>query len=75
MPPQFKVDELPDPVQLESPYGSYRAEWKSADDTLSFEQRLEVKDITAPASQYAAIREFFEKVAGGQHEAAVLINQ
>ena len=75
LPPEFKVDEIPDALKIDSPYGSYRAEWKVNGAKLSFVQSLEIKDATAPASEYAAIREFFENVSGGQHSAVVLLKQ
>jgi hypothetical protein len=27
-PPEFKVDEIPDPIKIETAYGAYMAEWK-----------------------------------------------
>ena len=70
-PPEFKVDEIPDPIKIETAYGAYMAEWTQ----LSFKQSLEVKDTTAPASEYGRIREFFERVNSRQHSAVVLLKQ
>ena len=75
LPAQFKVDEMPDPVQLDSAYGSYRASWKVDGDKLSFEQSLEIKRTLAPASEYASMRKFFDSVAGAQHASVVLLKQ
>lgn len=73
VPPGLKVDELPDPVKIESPYGSYRAEWKVDANRVLFEQWIEVKDTLAPASEYPRIRKFFEDIADGQNSAVVLL--
>jgi hypothetical protein len=75
MPPQFKVDEIPDPVQLSSAYGSYKATWRADKDKILFEQSLEVKSTTAPAAEYTQIRQFFEKVESAQNSAVVLVKE
>ena len=74
-PPNFKVDELPDPVQLTSAYGSYKATWKVEGNEILFEQSLEVKNTIAPAADYAKIRQFFEHVDEAQNSAVVLVKQ
>jgi hypothetical protein len=75
VPAQFKVDEIPDPVKIDSPYGSYRAQWKVEGAKILFEQSVEIKDTLAPASEYAKLREFFEKISSGQHSPVVLLKQ
>jgi hypothetical protein len=75
LPPEFKVDEMPDPIKIETAYGAYVAEWKVKGNQLSFKQSLAVKETTAPASEYGKIRDFFERVNSGQHSAVVLLKQ
>lgn len=75
VPDQYQVDELPEPLGIESRYGTYRAQWKVDGGKISFEQSLVLKDTTAPASEYAQVRDFFEKVSSGQHSAVVLVKK
>jgi hypothetical protein len=75
VPPQFKVDELPDAVQLAGAYGSYKAEWRADGARIVFEQSLEVNNTLAPAAQYASIRQFFEKVESAQNSSVVLVKE
>ena len=75
LPPGFAVDEVPDPARIESPYGVYQTSWKAANDVLIFEASLETKDIIAPASDYDRVRDFFDKLAGGQYGAVVLVKR
>jgi len=75
LPPGFSVDEIPDPVSIESPYGVYHASWKSANGAVTFEQSLQVKDTLAAPSEYAKVKEFFDKVQGGQSAPVVLLKQ
>jgi hypothetical protein len=75
LPQGFTVDEMPDHIELESPYGTYRASWKTTGDSVTFEQLLEVKDTLADATEYPRIKDFFDKVSGGQNATVVLLKR
>ncbi len=75
LPPGFAVDEVPDALQLESRYGIYRAEWKATGEKVTFEQSLEVKAVLVPVSEYAQVREFFDKVSASQAAPVVLVKR
>jgi transglutaminase-like putative cysteine protease len=73
LPAGYAVDELPEPVDLKSPYGVYSATWKVTGDRVTFDQTLEINDLTAPAADYARVRDFFDRVSGGQFAPVVLV--
>ena len=73
LPAGFNVDEMPDPIEIQSPYGTYRATWKSGNDAVTFEQSVEIKDALAAVPEYARIKDFFDKLAAGQSAAVVLL--
>jgi hypothetical protein len=75
VPPGFKVDEIPEAAKIEGPYGSLSASWKVDNGEILVEQTLEIKDTVAPASEYAQVRAFFEKVAVAQGAPVVFIRQ
>jgi hypothetical protein len=75
LPPGFVVDEMPDPVEVESSYGTYRASWKNSNNNIRFEQSLEVKEATAQVAEYPRVKDFFDKVSGGQSAPVVLVKQ
>jgi Domain of Unknown Function with PDB structure (DUF3857)/Transglutaminase-like superfamily len=75
LPDGFKLDELPAPAKVESAYGSVQANWAVRDGEIVMEQTLEIHDIVAPASDFAKVRDFFDKVAGVQSAPVVLIRQ
>lgn len=75
LPAGFQVDELPDPVHIESDYGEFRANWKAAAGTVEMEQSLEVYDFVAPAAGYAQVRAFFERANGAASAAVVLVKK
>ena len=73
LPAGFAVDEIPDPVKIQSPYGVYRASWKTSNGSVTFEQSLEIKQTLATAPEYAKVKDFFDQVAGGQNEPVILL--
>ncbi|MGD0299959.1 MAG: DUF3857 domain-containing protein [Bryobacteraceae bacterium] len=75
VPAGFVVDEMPDAMQVESSYGTYRAAWKSAGQTIRFEQSLEIKDALAEVAAYPQVKDFFDKVSAGQSAPVVLVKQ
>jgi hypothetical protein len=75
LPAGFAPDEMPAPVQLKTAYGSYEAKWQVSAGDLRFEQSLKLNDVLAPASEYAKIRAFFDRVMGSQNAAVVLLKK
>lgn len=73
LPAGFAIDELPDPIEIESPYGVYHASWKTGSGSVTFEQSLEVKETQATAAEYAQVKDFFDKILGGQSAPVVLL--
>jgi hypothetical protein len=75
LPDGFKLDEIPEPAKFESAYGSIQATWTVRDGEIVMEQTLEIRDVVAPASDFAQVRDFFDKVAGVEGAPVVLIRQ
>ncbi len=75
VPDGFKIDEVPDPVSLSGAYGKYQATWTPSGNEVLFRQSLEVNDITAPAVEYKAVRDFFDRVYGAESAPVVLMRQ
>jgi hypothetical protein len=75
LPSGFKIDEMPDPVRLNGPYGTYQASWKSDGADLVFEQSTEVPDALVPAAHYADLRAYFDQIAGNQAAPVVLVKK
>jgi hypothetical protein len=73
LPAGFTVDEMPEPMEIQSPYGTYRASWKSGNDAVTFQQSVEIKDGVLAVPEYGKIKEFFDKLAAGQSAAVVLL--
>jgi hypothetical protein len=73
LPAGFKVDELPPPVKLESPFGKFEAAWVVKDGTLTFERKVEVQAQNVPAARYEELRKFLDRVSGWPEAPVVLV--
>lgn len=72
LPAGFAVEELPKPVSLQTPFGSYQAGMEERDGTLRFTRSLQLKAMLVPAEQYASLRQFFESIRTAESTPVVL---
>lgn len=72
LPAGYVVDGLPQPVQADCDYASYRSETKFADGVLHYKRTFEIKDVMVPKEKLPAVRDFLQQVAADQQSAAVL---
>ncbi len=72
LPADFDVDELPDPLKLDTPFGSYTASYEVKGDQLVFTRTLTLRATTIPTDQYASVRSFFERILATEQTPVVL---
>jgi hypothetical protein len=72
LPAGFDVDELPDPVNLDAPFGTYSASYEVKDGQLNFTRSFVQRATTVPAEQYAQVRGFFERIRAAEQSPVVL---
>ncbi len=72
LPAGFDVDEMPDAVKIETPFGTYSATYETKDGKLLFTRALTVRAATIPADQYTAVRNFFERIRAAEQAPVVL---
>src|SRR5262245_8822741 len=72
LPAGFAVDELPDPVKLETAFGSYNTSYEVKDGALIFKRKLSQRTATIPASEYASVKKFFESIRAAENAPVVL---
>ncbi len=72
LPAGFAVDELPDEIKLEAPFGSYKTSYEVKGDELLFKRVLAQRAGTIPVAQYQAVRTFFEKIRAAEQAPVVL---
>jgi hypothetical protein len=72
LPAGFVVDEMPDPVKLETSFGSYATTYEVKEDQLLFTRKLVQRTATLPVDQYASVRGFYEKIRAAEMAPVVL---
>ena len=75
LPAGFTVDELPDPVKLETPFGKYNVAYEVGPDHVMFTRSLTLNRYTVPAENYGSIRDFFGRVQAAEQAPVVLIRK
>jgi len=66
---------MPSSAVIEGPYGSLNVSWAVRDGEAVMDQMLEIRPAVVPVSEYAGVRDFFDKVAGAQDAPIVLVRQ
>ncbi len=72
LPAGFDVDEMPDAVKLDAPFGSYATSYEVKEGSLVFTRKLVQKAATIPPEQYNSVRSFFEKIRAAEQAPVVL---
>ncbi|MDQ3819893.1 MAG: DUF3857 domain-containing protein [Acidobacteriota bacterium] len=72
LPTGFDVDELPDPVKLNTSFGSYTTTYEVKDGQLVFTRTLTLHATTIPVEQYTQVRNFFERIRAAEQSPVVL---
>lgn len=72
LPKGYVVDELPQPVEAQCDYASYKSEVQVTGDVLHYKRTYEIKDVYVPTQKLAEVRDFFEQVANDERSSAVL---
>jgi transglutaminase-like putative cysteine protease len=75
LPAGFEVDELPDAVKLDMPFGSYVTSYIVKDGQLLFTRKLVVRASTIPVADYAKVRGFFERIRAAEQSPVVLVKK
>lgn len=68
MPEGYRVRSVPDPVEFDCPYGSYRAGYEVRGDEVVFEDRFRRTERIVPVEDYATYRDFLREVARSSRE-------
>jgi len=72
LPAGFAVDEMPDPLKLNTSFGSYATTYEVKDGQLLFTRKLIQNATLIPVEQYNSVRGFFEKIRAAEQSPVVL---
>ena len=75
LPAGFAVDEVPDAIQLSTPFGEYTTKYEVKGEQLIFTRMLTTKRATISIDKYASVREFFSKIRDAEQSPVVLLKK
>lgn len=75
LPANFVIDEIPDPVNLETPFGKYSTVYKAEGGKLVFNRTLTLNRAVISAEKYASVKDFFAKMLDAEQSAVVLVKK
>jgi len=75
LPAGFVVDEMPDAVNLETPFGKYTTSYEVKDGKLFFTRSLTLNRATVPVDKYNSVRDFYAKMREAEQSPVVLLRK
>jgi transglutaminase-like putative cysteine protease len=72
IPTGYTVDDLPDPVALDTAFASYHSDVKADGDVLHYSREYIVKKLELDADDYATLRKFESEIYTDENRSAVL---
>jgi len=75
LPAGFVVDEMPDPVKLETTFGKYIANYAVDGGYLTYTRSMKLNRSTIPADRYELVRGFFGSVRASEQAPVVLLRK
>jgi len=75
LPQGFVVDEMPDAVTLETPFGKYTTRYEAKDNKLVFTRSLVTNRTTVPVEKYNSVKDFYSKIMAAEQSPVVLLKK
>jgi hypothetical protein len=75
LPQGFVVDETPDPVNLDTPFGKYSTSYEIKENSLIFKRSLVLNSAVIPVDKYASVKDFFVKIRSAEQSPVVLMRK
>jgi hypothetical protein len=73
IPPTLKVESLPGPVDISSPFGAYTSSVVVAENNLVYIRTFQIEKGVHPASSYPDLIDFFDKITVADDEKCVFV--
>lgn len=75
LPPGFVVEEMPDAITLETPFGKYTTSYEAKDDKLLFTRSLVTTRTTVSTDKYNSVKDFYTKILAAEQSPVVLLKK
>lgn len=75
LPAGFSVDEMPDPVNIETGFGNYSTTYQVKDGKLYFTRSLTTQRMMVSVERYKEVRDFFTSMLNAEQSPIVLLKK
>jgi transglutaminase-like putative cysteine protease len=77
LPESYEIDEMPQAVRIDAPFGAYASSLERADSgrTIRMSREITIRGATIPASGYAEVRSFYERLRAAEQAMVVLVKK
>lgn len=75
LPSNFSIDEIPEAVKIDAPFGSYSAAFEVKDGKLLINRSLTLRRSTIEPARYPEVRSFFSKILEAEQSPVVLVRK
>lgn len=75
LPEGFVVDEMPDPINLKTSFGTYTNSYEVKDGKLHYKRNLTTNRSTVPIEKYENIRQFYTDILAAEQSPVVLLKK
>jgi hypothetical protein len=72
LPAGYQVDDLPQPVDLETSFASYHSKTEARAGEIWYTRTFEIKQLSLPAAKSDELKNFYRAIAGDERSTAVL---
>ncbi|SEM42613.1 Transglutaminase-like superfamily protein [bacterium A37T11] len=75
LPAGYELEAMPENVALNSKFGSYDAQFKVSDNTITYYRRISHSEGGYPASDYASLRKFYDDIYKADRSRMVFVKK
>jgi hypothetical protein len=75
LPQGFTVDETPEAVKLETPFGKYSTNYETKDGKLIFTRSFRLNQMVVSPENYKSVKDFYSKMSEVEKSSVVLIKK
>lgn len=72
LPPGYKLDELPPPVEIDYGFAAYRSKIELNGNVLRYQREYQVKEVKVSAERLPDLKKFYRQIAADERASAVL---
>ncbi|GAH65507.1 unnamed protein product, partial [marine sediment metagenome] len=75
IPEGYKVERIPDDINLVLPFGSYRVKYSVEKDIIKYERYYKFNTFEISKEEYSSFKEFIERIAQEDTQEIILIQK